>query len=641
MSHQSLIYLINLSQCEQAVLSKGLKFNHTDANKSEFVAAFEAGLKSSNLNEDVQTQLRTKVCQQLQNQNRHNLTKEEQKSLVSLRKNDKIVILPTDKGNGIAVMNKEDYRNKINELLLDEETYELTKKDPTKTFRQKIYKKILSLQKKSLITKEQGNYIRPTEGPVPRLYGLPKVHKQGNPLRPIVSSISSPTYQLAKFLTKTLRPCLPKSDGDVNNSTDFVQRIKNIQLMDDEVMVSFDITSLFTNIPMQLALESLERMIVNDETLNGRTKIQPKDLMELVNFCSTTYLQYDKRIYRQKRGTPMGSPISGLLADAVMKHFESIAFERYKPKLWIRYVDDTFVILPMDMIDDFETQLNGLVPGLAFTKESEKDNCLPFLDVLVSRKPDGLLETSVYRKPTTTDVILKFDSNHPKQHLKSCVRTLFQRVRTHCSTNELKQQERQALYKLFTANGYPKAFINASLRTHTPPKREPILNKRRITIPYIQGASEATERIFKPFGIQVAHKPNKTLRSTLVRIKDPVEPLEQSGVVYAIPCLQCDQQYVGETGKQLATRLHEHKLALRRADPKSQIWNHCAETGHEVDIDRAKIVARARAKGERLVLEALFSNQSFNRHVDIDTHYPIIVGTQSERAGNRQPSEQD
>ena len=98
----------------------------------------------------------------------------------------------------------------------------------------------------------------------------------------------------------------------------------------------------------------------------------------------------------------------------------------------------------------------------------------------------------------------------------------------------------------------------------------------------------------------------------LMTAKDRVEPHKQAGVIYAIPCLNCNQQYVGETGKQLKTRLHEHSLALRRADPKSQIWNHCASTGHEVDVNRAKVVARAITRGERLVLEVLFSTNAFN-----------------------------
>ncbi|VDP45122.1 unnamed protein product [Echinostoma caproni] len=140
----------------------------------------------------------------------------------------------------------------------------------------------------------------------------------------------------------------------------------------------------------------------------------------------------------------------------------------------------------------------------------------------------------------------------------------------------------------------------------------------------MRGTSEATERIFRLLGIKIAHKPASTVRSSLVNSKDRVEQHERSGVNYAIPFLGCNQHCMGETGKQLHTRLHEHKLTLRRTDPKSQIWNHCARTGHEIVIDNAKVVTRAK-RGERLILEALHSVNSFNRHVEIDKHYVILA----------------
>ncbi|VDP81733.1 unnamed protein product [Echinostoma caproni] len=85
----------------------------------------------------------------------------------------------------------------------------------------------------------------------------------------------------------------------------------------------------------------------------------------------------------------MGSPLSGLLADAVMKHFEAKAFEILQPRLWIRYVDDKFVILRASTVDPFHQMINEQVPGINFTREEKKDGQLPFLDILLMRQPDG------------------------------------------------------------------------------------------------------------------------------------------------------------------------------------------------------------------------------------------------------------
>jgi hypothetical protein len=116
-----------------------------------------------------------------------------------------------------------------------------------------------------------------------------------------------------------------------------------------------------------------------------------------------------------------------------------------------------------------------------------------------------------------------------------------------------------------------------------------------------------------------------TLRAKLCKLKDPVPAHEKPGVVYRIPCRDCDQAYVGETGKQLKTRLHEHQLALRRADPRSHLWQHCSHTGHEIAINDAQVIGQSNKKQERLVLEAILSDNAYNRHIDLDAHYQPII----------------
>ena len=98
----------------------------------------------------------------------------------------------------------------------------------------------------------------------------------------------------------------------------------------------------------------------------------------------------------------MGSPVS------------AIATSSYEPRIWKRYVDDTFTILDRENVDDFLQHLNNQQPSIRFTMETEKDNKLAFLDTAVLREPDGCLTTGVYRKPTHTDQYLAYDSHHPQ-----------------------------------------------------------------------------------------------------------------------------------------------------------------------------------------------------------------------------------
>nr|VZI21820.1 unnamed protein product [Spirometra erinaceieuropaei] len=110
-----------------------------------------------------------------------------------------------------------------------------------------------------------------------------------------------------------------------------------------------------------------------------------KHVMELLDYCLRTYFTFNGQIYEQIQGTPMGSPISGYLAEAVMQELEARVFQSYKPKFWMRYVNDTFVILHRDAKDNFKRQLNSVFPQIQFTMEEEKDGVLPFLDVQTGR----------------------------------------------------------------------------------------------------------------------------------------------------------------------------------------------------------------------------------------------------------------
>nr|VZI51393.1 unnamed protein product [Spirometra erinaceieuropaei] len=141
---------------------------------------------------------------------------------------------------------------------------------------------------------------------------------------------------------------------------------------------------------------------------------------------------------------------------------EKRLFGEYKPTFWARYVNDTFVIIDQDKISYYEELLNSIIPDLQFTMEEEVESKLSFLDVLICRRPDGKLATSVYIKPTNTLQMLSYNSNHQLRHKRSCVRTLQQRVETHCSTPAAKRNEMKLLQEPFRSNGHPRTLIERS-----------------------------------------------------------------------------------------------------------------------------------------------------------------------------------
>ncbi|XP_042202441.1 uncharacterized protein LOC121852537, partial [Callorhinchus milii] len=305
---------------------------------------------------------------------------------------------------------------------------------------------------------------KPSAARPPRLYGLPKIHKEDTPLRPIVSTINSPTYKLARFLSEILRPFTGKTTSAVLNSTDLVSTIKGIALSPDDLLVSFDVVSLFTKVPVPDTIAIIEDLV--HQGLNA-------GVPPLVRHCLTnTYFTWNGTFYKQIEGTPMGSPLSPVVANIFMEKFETDAIQTatLRPTLWKRYVDDTFVIWPhgRPALDQFLDHINSIHPAIRFTMEVENDGKLPFLDVLIKRRPDGSMSHSVYRKATHTDAYLKPDSHHHPSQKNSLIKTLYHRAQCisdheHISSELKHVRQTEVLCK---PTGYLQRFVHEAMQIY-------------------------------------------------------------------------------------------------------------------------------------------------------------------------------
>ena len=212
------------------------------------------------------------------------------RAIKELRKDKDIVILPADKGNATVVMDRTEYVSKMN-LMLEDKAYTRLKKDPTSKIERKITKSIRALEDEGYIGDKERKHLSPQCSTPPRIYGLPKIHKDGTPLRPIVSAIGSPTYRLAKKLAQILSPLGGKTESYVKNSSAFVQKVKETGIQDGEMMVSFDVVSLFTKVPVHDALQAVATLLAEDDTLDERTAIPIPEICALTALClGSTYL---------------------------------------------------------------------------------------------------------------------------------------------------------------------------------------------------------------------------------------------------------------------------------------------------------------------------------------------------------------
>ena len=185
-----------------------------------------------------------------------------------------------------------------------------------------------------------------------------------------------------------------------------------------------------------------------------------------------------------------------------------------RPNLWLRYVDDTFVVWPRGKtaLQEFLLHLNSQHPLIKFTMEQEKNNTISFLDVQVTRKADGTLAHTVHRKPTHTDRYLHSSSFHHLRFKSAVHNTLVRRAFSTCDQHSLKQE----LHHIKTSlqlNGY-KHFNFNQPKPSVPPEERPQF-KSTISLPYIGYTSHKLQRVFSQAQIQIFHTaPNKIQANT-------------------------------------------------------------------------------------------------------------------------------
>ena len=551
----------------------------------------------------------------------------------ALRDDPNIVIVPADKGKATVVMDRQDYDTKMKAVLQDGK-YQTLRRDPTVKVENRIASTLKSLRNNGHIDDKLCDYLTPRYTTSPQMYGLPKIHKEDIPMRPIVSTINSPSYKVAKELTRILTPLAGHTVYTVKNSTAFVDRVRGMEITPQDRLVSFDVKNLFTQVPVEEALKVVEERLTKDQSLGDRTSIPVPQLVELTSLClRSNYFQLGEEFYEQMDGAAMGSPLSPVIANLYLESLEEKAIQSApcKPKVWVRYVDDTFIIWPHgpDGLRSFHQHLNQQHPSIQFTVEGEKDDRLPFLDVLVT-KEGGKLVTSVYRKPTHTERYIPFHSHHHPRTVTGVLRCMRDRAHNICHPSKRKE-ETDHLTQVFQANGFPEALTKKTLSAHPPPHSEPPRTQQEeeapkvLCTPYIKGLSEKIEKVCAPLGVKPVFKPMRTLRQDLMKVKSSVPKEKQTGVVYEIPCKECEEVYVGETKRTLKVRLSEHRQAVRRGGPKNGIAVHVQKTNHCINWEGATVWRKEVGFWQRRAAEAIqIKKRTPNMNLDSGLLLPMV-----------------
>ena len=227
-------------------------------------------------------------------------------------------------------MDAADYRKRLDEIV-EEGPYLEVKKDPGARSRVKLVELLRPAKDTGRLSTAEYHRLCPTHFQRPYLFGRPKIHKEGNPLRPIVSMVGTIFAPISRRLAVILSPLGKEGDSYVANSSEVKERLMKVDDLEDGWLVSYDVESLFTKVPLEEALKVVEGRLRNDEGLGERTGFSVDELVALVNFCLTScYFVHQGKVYIQEGGVAMGSSLSVVVANVYMFHFEELALASAK-----------------------------------------------------------------------------------------------------------------------------------------------------------------------------------------------------------------------------------------------------------------------------------------------------------------------
>lgn len=509
-----------------------------------------------------------------------------------IKEHPDLLISRSDKGNVTVIMYKEHYKRLTQQLLDDNTYYSVIPRNPTSSIQQKSNKIVGDLKRKNYITPEQAKSLTIYNSLAPRFYGLPKVHKQELSLRPIISSIDSPSSKIASLITNILTKSYDSNnDFFVKDSFEFSNLVNDRIIPESHVVVSLDVVSLFTNIPVELAISSVNNKW---DTISKNTNIPNDVFLQLIEFVfNSTFFICDGVVYKQIFGTPMGATISPIISQYVMDELLNTCIPKlsYSVPLLKKYVDDIICVIPEGGENEILNVFNSFNPHIQFTIEKETNNSVPFLDTKVIRN-NNILLLDWYIKPTSSGRYLNYHSSHSEKMKINLVLGLKNRI-YRISHRTLYQKNIKLLYNILIKNSYPPRLLNrllynttADAANNTPQVPHEIERQTNnatpvyAVLPNIEDVTPKLIHTFKGIDIKVAKRNTKTVSNLFTKLKDPIPTWDKSNVVYKIPCADCTQVYIGQTSRNLKSRITSHKSDIRLEKNTCALAEHSITTKH-------------------------------------------------------------
>ena len=461
-----------------------------------------------------------------------------------------MIVKPADKGGAIVIWPRDAYLAEAYRQLNDSNHYLKLTYDPTLETLAETKRLANKLHTSDIIDNTTHKFLTiDNQARTPQLYLLPKIHKQDNPGRPIISGCGGPTVKLSQYADHLLKPLLKHIPSYIQDTTDFLRRIfsLNQDLPDNIILITFDVKSLYTNIPNDQGIQACVDMLNENNIITPELKQSVIDILSLI--LNKNSFTFNNEHFVQIHGTAMGSPMAPTYANIFMAILErkllNEAPQGLIPIEWIRFIDDIFAIWThgIEKLQIFLSYINNFHPTIKFDYTYSYKS-VNFLDTTVYINPNNKLESDLYIKPTDRTLLLHQNSFHPQTCKNSIIYSQALRYRRIITDNTRLQQRLDNLLIALIHRGYKHDNIITSFNKAILYTQNELLNKTEnankttnkpiFTTQYNSNTkyiaqilrkhwnvieNDPTLRILWPEPPIVAYQKNKSLRDTLVSAK--------------------------------------------------------------------------------------------------------------------------
>ena len=322
-------------------------------------------------------------------------------------------------------------------------------------------------------------------------------------------------------------------------------------------LASFDMKDMYTNIPTK-TLPKILNFACNQTHTPKKLQQQLTTLLRTV--IKRNYFQNKDQIYKQKTGLAIGAPSSAILSELYLQYIEhTIIYDtltKHNILGYFRYVDDVLLAYDNTVTDihDVLQDFNKAAQPMSFTIEKEENNQINFLDITI-KKGNQSLRYDIYRKPTSTNIIIPSESNHPIEHKISAIRYLQNRNETYATSTQSKQKEQQIIQQILQTNYYNP---NTKPKQKHKTQNTDAQHMNKIKMDKKGKETRLITKLFKKTNIGIAYTTKDNLRHLLNSRQNTKQDVYRKSGVYKVTCTECNNQYVGQTGRPFHIRYKEH-----------------------------------------------------------------------------------